>query len=414
LRRFNSAAGLPSLPGAPPDDLERFSEVERETLLKRWRIFAPLCFVLFFFTEALAWISPEFPKSPLLTACAMGVMAGMYLLARRRVRRAVIGAATVAVAWLASAYIASAAVETGRFHSLHVMAMAVLMAFVPGVLTLSLLESIGALFGSSAVYYAFLQLWPGERPLDHGGLFVGVTYLTFLGVTTLVTVASNRRLRFRELVAKRELERVHRFAVEEVLCRHLPPSYVERVLSGKSPLDAPPERRVVTVLFADLIGFTQLADALAPEALAELMARFYDVTAAVAFEHGGAIDKFIGDAVMALLGAPDAMAPDEQARRAVAIARGWQLAVAELDLKMRVGIHQDTVAVGAFGGRLRSDYTVLGRGVNVAARLQQRSGAGEILVSGEVRAHLADLAAEDLGELPLKGVARPVRCFRLR
>jgi class 3 adenylate cyclase len=69
---------------------------------------------------------------------------------------------------------------------------------------------------------------------------------------------------------------------------------------------------------------------------------------------------------------------------------------------MRVGIHQDTVAVGAFGGRLRSD-----------ARLQQNCGAGEILVSGELRARLGDVAVDDLGELALRGVTRPVRCFKI-
>src|SRR5690606_19011053 len=97
-----------------------------------------------------------------------------------------------------------------------------------------------------------------------------------------------------------------------------------------------------------------------------------------AFEHGATIDKFIGDAVMAILGAPEPMDPHEQAERALSLARSWHERVAELaaqgapQLALRIGVHQDVVAVGSFGGRLRSDYTVLGRGVNIAARLEQR------------------------------------------
>jgi class 3 adenylate cyclase len=419
VRRLNSAAGLPSLPGAPPSDLEQFSALERDHLIRRWRVFAPLCFVLFFLSEAAAWISPEFPKAPLLTGSAMSVMATMYLLARRRVRRAVMGWATVGAGIFTAFYIATAAADTGRFHSMQILAMAVLIAFVPGLLTLTLIESIAVLSGSIVAYFLTLRWWHFSGAPDLAGLTTGATYLIFLAVTTAITTVSNRRLRFREFVARRQVERIHRFAVEEVLCRHLPPRYVERVLSGQSPLDAPPERRLVTVLFADLVGFTKLTDALTPEELAELMARFYDVAASVAFEHGATIDKFIGDAVMALLGAPEPMTPVEQAYNALAVARGWLEAVGALEaagkpLEMRVGIHQDTVAAGMFGGRLRSDYTVLGRGVNVAARLQQKSGAGEILVSGELRDQLGDdVEVEDLGELALRGVARPVRVFKI-
>jgi class 3 adenylate cyclase len=177
------------------------------------------------------------------------------------------------------------------------------------------------------------------------------------------------------------------------------------------------------VVFADIVSFTPLSDALPPEELGRLMARFYDVMAGVAFAHGATIDKFIGDSVMALMGAPDVLPPEEQARRAVAMARDWHRAARELvwpgsrgqGLRLRVGIHQDSVAVGAFGGRLRSDYTVLGRGVNIAARLEQRCGKGETLVSETVFQHLNPHpeGVRELGGLELKGIPEPVRCYSL-
>jgi class 3 adenylate cyclase len=301
--------------------------------------------------------------------------------------------------------------------------MAVQIAMLPGIFSLTLAEAAASLFGGLTAWAVVCSLWKTQGPLDFTGLDVTLTYLLILSVVTLVVHHINRKLRIREFAGRCELERVHRFAVEEVLHRHLPPSYVDRVLSGEHPLDCPPERRVVTVVFADIVSFTPLSDGLPPEELAQLVGRFYDVMASVAFEHGATLDKFIGDAVMALVGAPDTMTSEEQAQRAVAMARDWHRAARELvwpgslgqGLRLRVGIHQDPVAVGAFGGRLRSEYTVLGRGVNIAARLEQRCQQGDILVSAPVFQQLSPrpLGAREMGALELKGIPEPVTCYCL-
>jgi class 3 adenylate cyclase len=405
------------------EDRARFAEHEREVICRRWRLFAPLMIVLIGLTEVAPLFSSQFPSAPLLTFSVLTPLAGMYVLARRRSSRRVMGWASAFTSIVVGAYAATAAAETGRFHSLHVLAIAVLMAILPGIFSLTLAQAAVALGGGMVAWTGVCLFWKAEGPVDLTGLEVSSVYLLFLGVVTLVANQTNQRLRFREFLAQTELQRMHRFAVEEVLCRHLPPRYVERVMSGEHPLDGPPERRVVTVVFADIVSFTPLSDALSPEELAALMARFYDVTAAVAFEHGATLDKFIGDAVMALLGAPDMLPPEEQARRAVAMARDWHRAVRDFSwpgsegqgLRLRVGIHQDSVAVGAFGGKLRSEYTVLGRGVNIAARLEQRCPAGATVLSESVFRLLEPrpAAAQDLGEVPLKGIPVPVRCYSL-
>lgn len=384
-------------------------------LVQRWRLFAPIIFMLFALSELAASLTPEFPHAWLLTGTMLAVMSGMFALTFLRPSRAVIGWATVVAGVVSAGYIATAAVETGRFQSQQILAMAILIATVPGILSLTLAETISALAGSVVTYVIVCWGYKAAGPVSWSGAATDITYLGFLAGITAVSVASNRTLRQREFFARREVERVHRFAVEEVLHRHLPPRYVARVLSGEHPLDSPPERRTITVVFADIVAFTPLSEALEPEKLAALMARFYDVTATVAFAHGATIDKFIGDAVMAILGAPEATSVADQARQAVAMAEAWHQAVRDLDgrrLNLRIGIHQDSVVVGLFGGKLRSDYTVLGMGVNVAARLEQRCRPGEIIVSDAVLRQIdtARLTVRDLGELELKGVPRPVHC----
>ena len=186
-------------------------------------------------------------------------------------------------------------------------------------------------------------------------------------------------------------------------------------------LDA--EQRTMTVLFSDMAGFTDFSEMADIRVLTRVINVYMERMSAVVLEQGGTIDKFIGDAVMAILGAPEPMDPSEQARRAVEVAHAWHQAVAELahateqvpPLHLRIGIHQDVVAVGSFGGRHRSDYTVLGRGVNVAARLEQRCNPGEILLSEDVMRRLdpAPLEARALGPVELKGIPEKLPCYTI-
>ena len=132
------------------------------------------------------------------------------------------------------------------------------------------------------------------------------------------------------------------------------------------------------MLFADVVGFSRMVETLTLEELEALMTRFYDTIAAITFRYDATLDKFIGDAVMALVGAPLSQTPSHQASIALTMAADWHQAIESLGLeylgkplKLRIGIHQGEVAVGAFGGEHRLDYTVLGSAVNIAARLEK-------------------------------------------
>ena len=148
-------------------------------------------------------------------------------------------------------------------------------------------------------------------------------------------------------------------------------------------------RRTITVLFADLRGFTTLSEANPPEMVVGLLNRFFTLMSEVIFKHGGTLDKYIGDGVLALFGAP--YATERDAVKAVRAAIDMQRAVQQFnrelaaagqpDIGVGIGINTGSAIVGFIGSDTRLDYTAIGDTVNTAARLEQRAKAGQIIIS---------------------------------
>ena len=148
-------------------------------------------------------------------------------------------------------------------------------------------------------------------------------------------------------------------------------------------------RRTITVLFADLRGFTTLSEANPPEMVVGLLNRFFTLMSEVIFRHGGTLDKYIGDGVLALFGAP--YATERDAVKAVRAAIDMQRAVQQFNLELAaagqpdigvgIGINTGAAIVGFIGSDTRLDYTAIGDTVNTAARLEQRAKGGQILIS---------------------------------
>lgn len=173
------------------------------------------------------------------------------------------------------------------------------------------------------------------------------------------------------------------------------------------------ERRLVTVLFADLVGFTGRAESIDPEEVRELQRSYFSAVAAEAERFGGVVEKYIGDAVMVLFGAPQAH--DDDAERAVHAALAIREALARLDgeLEVRIGINTGEV-VGGMAGPMQGDYTVSGDAVNVAARLQQSAAPNEVLVGAMTRRLAYEAFSFTPREtLPLKGRSEPVETWRV-
>jgi len=174
------------------------------------------------------------------------------------------------------------------------------------------------------------------------------------------------------------------------------------------------ERRLVTVLFVDLVGFTTRSESTDPEEVRDIQRTYFGAVAAEVERYGGTVEKYIGDAVMAIYGAPQAH--DDDAARALHAALAIRRAVADSghELQVRIGVNTGEVVGGAGSGPQQHEYTVTGDAVNVAARLQQAAEPGEIYVGSTTR-RLADEAFEfaALPLMELKGKAAPLEVWRL-
>jgi class 3 adenylate cyclase/tetratricopeptide (TPR) repeat protein len=175
------------------------------------------------------------------------------------------------------------------------------------------------------------------------------------------------------------------------------------------------ERRVVTIVFADLVGFTSLAENRDPEQVKYLVDDCMERLAADIVSFGGQVDKVIGDAIVALFGAP--VAHEDDAERAVRAALKMQASVHDLDsemgvsIRMRIGLNTGEVLVGSI--RADRDYTAMGDAVNTAARLQTAADPGEVLVGRSTYdATSAVIRYESAGAIAAKGKESPVEAFR--
>jgi adenylate cyclase len=205
--------------------------------------------------------------------------------------------------------------------------------------------------------------------------------------------------------------------------RYFAPNVAAEIARHQQAVRLGGERRPMTILFADIRNFTAMAERMDPDAIAALLTDYFTEMVEVIFEHGGTLDKFIGDALMALWGAPIAQ-PDD-ARRAYQAAVAMQQTVEGLNqrwgaagrptIAVGIGINHGDVFVGNIGSHRRLEYTVIGDVVNVAQRLSAEAGPGDILVSEEFRRAVATpVDAEHLPGTGLKGKTQTVEVFRVR
>jgi adenylate cyclase len=211
-----------------------------------------------------------------------------------------------------------------------------------------------------------------------------------------------------------------RFA-QAALGKYLPRDIATQILAEPEKLALHGEKRAIFTLFTDLEGFTKLSHAIAPEMVAQLLNRYLDMLSDVVLAHGGTIDKFVGDAVVAFWGAPIARADDGR-NAALAAYAMWQAGEEfRRDLppgvppigRTRVGLHHGEAIVGNFGGEGRIQYTALGDSMNTAARLEAANKALEtrVLVSREAMALSGLEWWRPMGRVRLRGRATPVDLF---
>ncbi len=217
---------------------------------------------------------------------------------------------------------------------------------------------------------------------------------------------------------------VQRNFAASALGKYIPRDIAQAIIDKPELLSLGGEKRAIFVLFSDLEGFTKMSHAIAPEMVAKLLNRYLDMLSQVVLDHGGVIDKFVGDAVVAFWGAPISR-PDDGMRAAKAGYAIWQAGeafrreVAAMDPnlppigKTRVGLHYGEAVIGNFGGATRIQYTALGDSMNTAARLEAANKAldSAVMASRE----FAEASGLDwwraMGRVQLRGRARPVDLF---
>jgi class 3 adenylate cyclase/predicted ATPase len=178
------------------------------------------------------------------------------------------------------------------------------------------------------------------------------------------------------------------------------------------------ERRPVTVLFADLVGFTRMSQELDPEEVHQILGHYFEAVDEIVERCGGSIDKHIGDSVMAVFGAPIAHGDDgvRALRAAVEMHRavGALGATLKRELAVHIGVAAGEVIASGLGSARHSAYTVIGHSVNLAARLQQIAGPRETVLDDAVHAAVHRVArCERITDAPIKGVAAPLSVWRL-
>jgi adenylate cyclase len=270
---------------------------------------------------------------------------------------------------------------------------------------------VGAVGLAMLLSRPIFRLVAGTRAIAEGNFQVSlpVTSRDEIGVLTESFNQMARALREKEMIKRAFTRYVAREVVDEIL-----KDPENLVLSG--------ERREVTVLFCDIRGFTGMAERMTPEEVVALLNEFYNLMIETTFKHDGTLDKFLGDSVMAIFGAP--IPHPDHAARAVRTALAMQAGIAELNerrvaagketIGAGIGVSLGQVVAGTVGTEDRMEYTVIGDSVNIAARLESNAKAGRILISQPTFARVESLVeAAPLGPLKVKGKEEEVDVYEV-
>ena len=225
-----------------------------------------------------------------------------------------------------------------------------------------------------------------------------------------------------DLTERRKLERLHaadieqRREIRDAFARYLAPHVVEQLMHAPGGVTLGGERATATILFADIAGFTELADRLDAEQVVEILNRFFTAAVSIVFEHDGLLDKFYGDGLMVVFGPPRVR--EDDAARALAVAAALHDAAATIEangapLALAIGIATGEVVAGHIGSPKRMDYTVIGDAPNLASRLQGAAAAGQTYVDDSTYERLREKPPAEKLIAKIRGKADPVTIYAI-
>jgi class 3 adenylate cyclase len=247
-------------------------------------------------------------------------------------------------------------------------------------------------------------------------------YLVFAAIAAIAFIVWQTRQARSVARLNRELHLTNDFlaTVSLKIAKYLSPQIYKSIFSGEKDATITTERKKLTIFFSDIVEFTATTERLQPEELTGLLNEYLTEMSDVALQHGGTVDKFIGDAILVFFGDPESRGVVEDAKACVRMAVAMQERLAELSerwmsrgiekpFRARIGINTGYCNVGNFGSADRMDYTIIGAEANLAARLQQVANPGQIVLSYETYALVQDLViAKRLPPITMKGISREI------
>ena len=222
-----------------------------------------------------------------------------------------------------------------------------------------------------------------------------------------------------------QYQREQSIALSHKLAKYLSPQVWQSIFTGERDVQLETQRKKLAVFFSDIRGFTELSEEMEPEGLTDLLNTYFTEMSQIALKYGGTIDKFVGDSIMIFFGDPTSQGAKNDTLACVAMAiemrkhmtvlrQKWKSQGIRTPLEIRMGISTGFCTVGNFGADNRMDYTIIGKEVNLASRLEELGDPGEILVSYETFSLIKDrIMCRDKGEITVKGFARPVPIYQV-
>lgn len=221
-------------------------------------------------------------------------------------------------------------------------------------------------------------------------------------------------------ITDRKLAEDHLSELSRKLSKYLSPQVYKSIFHGTQDVKIGCSRKRLTVFFSDIVGFTDATDNLEPEDLSFMINSYLNSMAEIAVKHGGTLDKFIGDGILIFFGDPESKGIREDALACVEMARDmhlqmntlmetWRSKGLDYPMQIRMGMSSGYCTVGNFGSESRMDYTVIGRVVNIASRLENLADEGKLLISHDSYILIRDsYTCIDKGAVKVKGLEKEI------
>lgn len=296
----------------------------------------------------------------------------------------------------------------------------------PGMAATALLTAIACAWCASVLRLRWAVVPPAI--LVVGALPLSVLLFRFASLELptaellfIVGPSAGAALVLRGMIKEREAVKTAK-AIEQ----YLSPEILTAVIAGDGELDPGTKRKELTILVADIEGFTNISESVAPEYLSTYLNEYLELVTQAVYEHNGSVDKFLGDGVLAFFGDPSPL--EDHALAAVQAARRMLGDMIELNAKwadsgipqlkdglnMRIAINTGPVVVGNFGSSRRMEYTAVGAAVNIANQLKYRAPSGGILLTSRTRALVKDrVSCSDPESVRIKGLDHDVQVCRV-